>query len=67
MPKKIKRRDFIRNTAAAGVTLAAAQSTVSHLPTLLIQSGVKPIVIASGTATASKTVATKHVCKGRSA
>ena len=48
MNKKIKRRDFIRSTAAAGVTLAAAKSTVSQFPTLLVQSGVKPIVIASG-------------------
>ena len=48
MTKKIKRRDFIRSTAAAGVTLAAAKSSVSQFPTLLIQSGVKPIVIASG-------------------
>lgn len=47
MTKKIKRRDFIRSTAAAGVTLAAAKSSVSQFPTLLIQSGVKPIVIAS--------------------
>jgi N4-(beta-N-acetylglucosaminyl)-L-asparaginase len=48
MSKKIKRRDFILSTAAAGVTLAAAKSTVSQFPTLLIQRGVKPIVIASG-------------------
>lgn len=48
MTQKIKRRDFIRSTAAAGVTLAAAKSTVSQFPTLLSQSGVKPIVIASG-------------------
>lgn len=48
MNKKIKRRDFIRSTAAAGVTLAAAKSTVSQFPTLLIQSGIKPLVIASG-------------------
>ena len=47
MSKKLKRRDFIRNSAVAGVTLAAAKPTLS-LPTLLIQSGVKPIVIASG-------------------
>lgn len=48
MNKKIKRRDFIRSTAATGITLAAAKSTVSQFPTLLVQSGVKPIVIASG-------------------
>ena len=48
MNKKIKRRDFIRSTAATGITLVAAKSTVSQFPTLLVQSGVKPIVIASG-------------------
>lgn len=48
MNKKMKRRDFIRSTAAAGVTLAAAKATVGQFPTLLIQSEVKPIVIASG-------------------
>lgn len=48
MSKKIRRRDFIRGTAAAGLTLAAAKSTVSQFPAIHIQSGVKPIVIASG-------------------
>ena len=48
MNNKIKRRDFIRSTAATGITLAAAKSTVSQFPALLVQSGVKPIVIASG-------------------
>ena len=48
MPKKIKRRDFIRNSTAVGVTLATAKSAVSQVPTLLIQNAVKPIVIASG-------------------
>ncbi len=48
MNKKIKRRDFIRTTAAAGVTLAAAKSSISQFPALIVQSGVKPIVIASG-------------------
>ena len=48
MNKKIKRRDFIRTTAAAGVTLAAAKSSISQFPAVIMQSGVKPIVIASG-------------------
>jgi N4-(beta-N-acetylglucosaminyl)-L-asparaginase len=48
MNKKIKRRDFIRTTAAAGVTLAAAKSSISQFPAVIVQSGVKPIVIASG-------------------
>ena len=48
MNKKIKRRDFIRTTAAAGVTLAAAKSSLSQFPAVIVQSGLKPIVIASG-------------------
>jgi N4-(beta-N-acetylglucosaminyl)-L-asparaginase len=48
MNKKIKRRDFIRTTAAAGVTLAAAKSSISQFPAVIVQNGVKPIVIASG-------------------
>ncbi|MGI8837860.1 MAG: N(4)-(beta-N-acetylglucosaminyl)-L-asparaginase [Pyrinomonadaceae bacterium] len=44
--KKIKRRDFIRTTGAAGLTLAAANSTVLSFPNIL-QNGIKPLVIAS--------------------
>jgi N4-(beta-N-acetylglucosaminyl)-L-asparaginase len=47
MTKKIKRRDFIRSTAAAGLTLASAPSAVSQFPNMIVQSGVKPRVIAS--------------------
>ncbi|MGH9961111.1 MAG: isoaspartyl peptidase/L-asparaginase, partial [Pyrinomonadaceae bacterium] len=47
MTKKIKRRDFMRTGAVAGLTLAASKSTAGQLPTILIQSGVKPIVISS--------------------
>ena len=47
MSKKIKRRDFIRTTAAAGVTLAAAKSSISQFPAVIVQSGVKPVVISS--------------------
>jgi N4-(beta-N-acetylglucosaminyl)-L-asparaginase len=44
--KKIKRREFMRKTGAAGLTLAAANSTVSGFPNIS-QSGIKPLVIAS--------------------
>jgi N4-(beta-N-acetylglucosaminyl)-L-asparaginase len=47
MSKKIKRRDFIRDTTAVGITLAASKSTLAQFPTILIQSPVKPLVIAS--------------------
>lgn len=45
--KKIKRRDFMRQTAVGGLTLAAAKTAASQSPTILIQSSVKPIVVAS--------------------
>jgi N4-(beta-N-acetylglucosaminyl)-L-asparaginase len=44
--KKIKRREFMRTTGAAGLTLAAANSTVRAFPNIS-QSGIKPLVIAS--------------------
>src|SRR6059036_2431614 len=44
---KIKRRDFLRHSAAAGLTLATAKSSVSRFPNILVRSGVKPIVISS--------------------
>jgi N4-(beta-N-acetylglucosaminyl)-L-asparaginase len=44
--KKIKRREFMRTTGAAGLTLAAANSTVGGFPNIA-QSGIKPLVIAS--------------------
>src|SRR6266852_6232887 len=47
MNKKIKRRDFVRRSAVAGLTLATAKSSVSQFPNILVQSGVKPIVISS--------------------
>lgn len=46
MTKKIKRRDFIRNSAVAGLTIASARSA-SAFPNILIQGAVKPLVIAS--------------------
>src|SRR5688500_13947847 len=45
--KKIKRRDFMRTGAVAGLTLATARTAVSQFPAIIIQGGVKPIVIAS--------------------
>jgi N4-(beta-N-acetylglucosaminyl)-L-asparaginase len=47
MAKKIKRRDFMRRGAVAGLTLAASKSAVSQFPTILIQSSIKPIVVSS--------------------
>jgi N4-(beta-N-acetylglucosaminyl)-L-asparaginase len=47
MSKKMKRRDFIRNTAVAGVAIAATKSDVTGFPMILSQSAVKPLVIAS--------------------
>ena len=47
MNKKIKRRDFVRHSAVAGLTLATTKSSVSRFPNILVRSGVKPIVISS--------------------
>src|SRR5678810_530476 len=47
MTKKIKRRDFMRTGAVAGLTLAATSKRASGFPTILTQSAVKPLVIAS--------------------
>ncbi len=47
MSKKMKRRDFMRNTAVAGVAIAASKSDVIGFPMILTQSAVKPLVIAS--------------------
>jgi N4-(beta-N-acetylglucosaminyl)-L-asparaginase len=44
--KKLKRRDFIRTSGAAGLTLAATNSTVRGFPNIS-QNGIKPLVIAS--------------------
>jgi len=45
--KKMKRRDFMRNGAVAGLTLAAAKNEVVGFPMILTQSAVKPLVISS--------------------
>jgi hypothetical protein len=47
MTKKMKRRDFMRTGAVAGLTLAATSKQASGFPTILTQSAVKPLVIAS--------------------
>jgi N4-(beta-N-acetylglucosaminyl)-L-asparaginase len=47
MAKRIKRRDFMRNSAVAGLTLAATHNQVSGFPTIFKQSSVKPLVISS--------------------
>jgi len=45
--KKIKRRDFMRTTGVAGLTLATAKPGVSGFPNILSQNRIKPLVIAS--------------------
>ena len=47
MSKKMKRRDFMRDSAVAGFALAATHNEVSGFPTILKQIGVKPLVISS--------------------
>ena len=46
MTKKIKRRDFIRTTAAAGVVLSAAKTFEGGAPAVIAQS-VRPAVVSS--------------------
>jgi N4-(beta-N-acetylglucosaminyl)-L-asparaginase len=46
MTKKVKRRDFIRGTAAAGVVLSASEAFRGGAPAVIIQ-GVKPAVVSS--------------------
>lgn len=47
MTKKIKRREFMRNGAVAGITLASAKSAIGQFPNILVQSSIKPVVISS--------------------
>lgn len=47
MSKKIKRRDFMRDTAVAGIAVAASRTDVSGFPMILKQSAIKPLVISS--------------------
>ena len=53
----MKRRDFMRTSAVAGLTLAAANE-VTAFPTILKQSAVKPLVISSANGSRFKTEAT---------
>jgi N4-(beta-N-acetylglucosaminyl)-L-asparaginase len=46
MTKKIKRRDFIRTTAAAGVVLSAAEAFKGGAPAVIVQN-VKPAIVSS--------------------
>ena len=46
--KKLNRRDFVRTGAAAGLTLATSSNAVTQFPNIITQTGVKPVVIASG-------------------
>ena len=49
--KKIKRRDFMRTSAVAGLSLAGTESPAKliarEFPNVLAQSGIKPVVISS--------------------
>jgi N4-(beta-N-acetylglucosaminyl)-L-asparaginase len=47
MSKKIKRRDFMRTGAVAGLALATPKSKPKGFPTIFTQSAVKPLVISS--------------------
>ncbi len=47
MSKKMKRRDFMRKGAVAGLVLAGSGNEVTGFPTILKQNTVKPVVIAS--------------------
>jgi N4-(beta-N-acetylglucosaminyl)-L-asparaginase len=47
MTKKMKRRDFVRGTAAAGIVAAAGPPAPAKVPVMLIPAPVKPVVIAS--------------------
>jgi N4-(beta-N-acetylglucosaminyl)-L-asparaginase len=45
--KRIKRRDFMRNSAAASLTLAGTPGSVLQFPNILLRAEVKPVVVAS--------------------
>src|SRR5258705_2978071 len=47
MTKRIKRRDFMRNSAAAGLTLAGTKASVLQFPNIIVPADVKPIVVSS--------------------
>jgi N4-(beta-N-acetylglucosaminyl)-L-asparaginase len=43
----MKRRDFMRNSAVAGITIAATKNQVTGFPAILNQNAIKPLVISS--------------------
>ena len=45
--KRIKRRDFMRTSAVAGLTLAGTKASVLQFPNIIVPADVKPIVVAS--------------------
>src|SRR5882724_7725946 len=47
MSKKLKRRDFMRTGAVAGLVLASPKTEKLAFPTIFTQSAVKPLVISS--------------------
>jgi len=47
MTKRIKRREFMRNSAVAGLALATPKSDALGFPTIMAQTAVKPLVISS--------------------
>ena len=47
MSKKMKRRDFMRNSAVAGLAIATTKPDVTGFPMILRQISVKPLVISS--------------------
>src|SRR5580765_6349456 len=47
MTKQIKRRDFMRSSAVAGLTLAGTKASVLQFPNIIVQPDVKPIVVSS--------------------
>jgi N4-(beta-N-acetylglucosaminyl)-L-asparaginase len=59
MGKKISRRDFMKTGAAAGVAAATPRHVFGEAPTMLIQSSVKPVVVASRNGNTVKNGGTK--------
>src|SRR5580765_5530417 len=47
MTKQIKRRDFMRSSAVAGLTLAGTKASVLQFPNIVIVPSVKPVVVSS--------------------
>ena len=47
MSKRMKRRDFMRTSAVAGLALASPRTDKLGFPTIFMQSAVKPLVISS--------------------